>query len=93
MYLTDFNMNLDSKLIDCFSEISLDKIKVNEIFINEKEKEKDEEKVKDEDEEEYYTINEIYINTKKEKIYKKNNKNNKKILDRKILDRIIYKNK
>jgi hypothetical protein len=28
MYLSDFNMMLDNKLVDCFSEISLDKTKI-----------------------------------------------------------------
>jgi hypothetical protein len=32
MYLSDFNMMLDNKLVDCFSETSLDKNKIiNEI--------------------------------------------------------------
>ena len=32
MYLSDFNMMLDNKLVDCFSETSLDKTKIsNEI--------------------------------------------------------------
>ena len=31
MYLSDFNMMLDNKLVDCFSEISLDKNKIDEI--------------------------------------------------------------
>ena len=37
MYLSDFNMMLDNKLVNCFSEISLDKNIINEI--NEKLKE------------------------------------------------------
>jgi len=37
MYLSDFNMMLDGKMIDCFSEISLDKNIINDI--NEKLKE------------------------------------------------------
>ena len=35
MYLSDFNMMLDSKLKDCFSEIELDKNVINDIFLNE----------------------------------------------------------
>ena len=35
MYLSDFNMMLDSKLKDCFSEIELDKNIINEIYLNE----------------------------------------------------------
>ena len=37
MYLSDFNMMLDGKMIDCFSEISLDKNIINDL--NEKLKE------------------------------------------------------
>jgi len=45
MYLTDFNMNLDSKLVDCFSELTLDKNKINELFeIHQNELKKDETK-------------------------------------------------
>ena len=32
MYLSDFNMMLDNNLIDCFSEILLDKNKINEMY-------------------------------------------------------------
>ena len=31
MYLSDFNMMLNNKLVDCFSEISLDKNKIIEL--------------------------------------------------------------
>jgi hypothetical protein len=45
MYLTDFNMTLDTKLVDCFSELTLDKIKINELFeIHQNELKKDETK-------------------------------------------------
>jgi hypothetical protein len=36
MYLSDFNMMLENNLVDCFSEISLDKDKINELYNNEK---------------------------------------------------------
>ena len=63
MYLSDFNMMLDSKLIDCFSEIALDKIKVNEIYLNEIKqteiKQTETEKTNGDDNEFYNTSTEI----------------------------------
>jgi hypothetical protein len=56
MYLTDFNMMLDNKLTDCFSELTLDKNKVNELFeIHQNENKINKDVIKDETNEEYST--------------------------------------
>jgi hypothetical protein len=63
MYLTDFNMMLDSKLIDCFSEIALDKDVINKFNFNEIKqteiKQTETEKTNDDDNEFYNTSKEI----------------------------------
>jgi len=59
MFLTDFNMTLDTKLVDCFSELTLDKNKINELFeIHQNELKKDETKQDISDD----TYDEIYAN-------------------------------
>ena len=58
MYLTDFNMMLDSKLIDCFSEIALDKDVINKFNFNEI-KQTETEKTNDDSNEFYNTSTEI----------------------------------
>ena len=67
MYLTDFNMTLDTKLVDCFSELTLDKNKINELFeIHQNEFKKDETKqyISDETNDDTYAeyTNEIKCN-------------------------------
>jgi len=79
MYLSDFNLMLDGKMIDCFSEISLDKNIINDI--NEKLKENNS----------LYNINNISDAEENTKINQRNRGNQNANIHRPTTTRRTYK--